>query len=117
MIQPLFSLGHTSGALEMTFGGIYKYTVIKRGASGIHVGGSLGLGWTGTGGGNEFGFNLGALAGFHFPFPGTSDTIMLHLDGGAIFSHVGGSNGGPSTNNFAIDTISPALGLSVLYML
>jgi hypothetical protein len=117
MIQPLFSLSQTSGALQMTLGGIYKYTVLKRGSSGVHIGGSLGLGWLANGGANDFGFNLGALGGFHFPLPGTSEAIMLHFDGGAVFSHVGGHDGGPSTNNFAIDSVSPALGLTVLYML
>lgn len=120
LVQPLFSLNHTAGAMQLTAGGIFKYTIVKKGSSGLHVGGSLGLGWLAADGSsaNNFAFDIGALVGFHFALPGTSDAIMLHLDGGAVFTHVNNSaEGSASYNDFAIDSISPALGLSVIYML
>jgi hypothetical protein len=110
-LQPYFTIPATS-PFELVAGAIAKYKIAENAShtAGFHIGGGTTLGDIAGGtNGHVFGWSLDAVAGIHVQMPGASN-VMIHLDGGPVFLLVDGNS------NFAVDPISTALGLSVIYM-
>ena len=112
LIQAFFSIPQTSpfniGAM-----GLYKRIIMESQNAGLHVGGGLGLASVNTGIEGSFALSLTAIGGIHFRLPGIPQ-LEAHLDGGPTFYSV--TTSPRTTNNFLVSALSPALGLSVLYL-
>ncbi len=116
-IQTFLTIPRTS-PFNIAASVLYKRTVLESEGAGFHLGGGLGLGSANGGTGGNFIMNMSAIAGFHFPVPGASQ-IMVHIDGGPNFTLYNIGSGAASTTqtNFQMTPLSPALGLSIVYIL
>jgi hypothetical protein len=59
--------------------------------------------------GTGFALSFAAIGGLHFPIS-NSEKVMVHLDGGPVFTLVDGHS------SFQIGALSELLGLSVVYL-
>ncbi len=112
-IQAFFAIPTTSGTLNLSFGGTYKRTLLGSLASGAHLGGGIGLGYSGN-----FAIKLSGVLGVHHQI--SESKLSLHFDGGPSFSVVAGSTSSSSNStatvtHFAITPASPILGVSLIY--
>ena len=112
-IQVFASIPRTD-PLNLSLAALYKRVLIENQNIGLHIGGGLGAGNVNTGGGGNFAMGLSAIGGIHFNIPGITQ-LEAHLDGGATFSFLDSPTG--TLKTFQIGALSPALGLSLFYLL
>jgi hypothetical protein len=109
-LQTTFGIAGTS-PFQFGVGGYFRSRVSGNESAGFHVGGGLNLGSFSQGAvGTDFYVVISPLAGMHFNVPSISN-IFLTLDGGVNFRIIGGNF------DVAVQNTSPALGLSIHYIL
>ena len=115
-IQPFMGIESTNN-FTWQLGAIYRHTLLHTENSGFHLGGTVALGTNANAAptqGNPqahvaFNAAFGPVAGFHFSVPSVSN-IVFFFDGGMLISINDG------TANFAMQGLSPTLGLTVAYL-
>jgi hypothetical protein len=116
-LQAVFGIGSTD-PFQFGLGGYFRHRVAGNENAGFHLGGGLLLGTVGntvtvagvTGSNTDFYIAISPLAGFQFNVP-TLSNIFMSVDGGLNFVIVDGNF------NLSATSLSPALGLSIHYLL
>ena len=110
-IQGYFSVMHTTPRGAFGVGGIFKHTLVESQNAGLHIGGGLGIASVDnkTATGSAMGLFLNGVAGIHIELPSIPH-VRIEFDGGPSFVSVDGNS------NFQIASVSPLLGITVLYM-
>ena len=92
-----------------------KHTLWGTSDAGFHVGGGLGLGTNGN-----FTLSLDGVVGFHYALGGSP--IVLHVDGGPVFSiqtksgSGAAGTGGSTQTSLSMGAFSGLLGASLVFM-